>query len=419
MAIFLNTGVPGSGKSYLMIKRLLDNFYKYDHKNKRFVVRPDFPDFVLISNVEGLKLEHLRLETLLEVCAKNACDAHILDKNITNIDDIKRCQRLFYDERLKHFFNYDYWKKQPKKTYVFMIEECQTYFGIHNFTKAKYFDDVIFYFQKHRHLGHSFFLDTQAGSNLNRALYVLIESEMQAKPRTLSVIGEFKYFELSGGHAINTVPKVVRPDKRIFCLYKSMNSLESLKLKKPVARFFVLLLLGFVFVFGLYKFVLSGLFADDNKKDVAVFDKNSVFYSVPKKSASVDSNVEPSPSAPSPAQKLGEWVQVNYVLRSDGSLLVEHPIFKSVIKFKELGFPVVRSGKSLFIWLDGTEGKKKEILPVVSSKPSPSLSKINNFIADGRYQYILTDGQISNIEAERLRISKVIHAEREKLSGVR
>lgn len=415
MAIFLNTGVPGSGKSYLMIKRLLDNFYKYDHKKKRFFVRPEFSDFVLISNVEGLKLEHLRLETMLEVCSKNACDAHILDKNITDIDDIKRCQRLFYDERLKHFFNYDYWDKQPKKTYVFMIEECQTYFGIHNFTKAKYFDDVIFYFQKHRHLGHSFFLDTQAGSNLNRALYALIESEMQAKPRTLSVIGEFKYFELSGGHAINTVPKVVRPDKRIFNLYKSMNSLESLKPKKPVAKFFVFLLLGFVFVFGLYKFVLSGLFSDDNKKDVAASDNNSFFYSVPKKSV-VDS-VEPSSSAPPPVQKLGEWVQVNYVLRADGSLLVEHPIFKSVIKFKELGFPVVRSGKSLFIWLDGTEGKKKEIRPVVSPIPKTN-SSISDRIA-GYKAKGLTDQQISNIEFELIKMDRAVQAERERLAGLR
>lgn len=416
MAIFLNTGVPGSGKSYLMVKRLLDNFYRYDNKKRRFVVRPEFSDLVLISNVEGLKLEHLQLETMLEVCAKNACDAHILEKNITDLDEIKRCQRLFYDERLRYFFSVDYWEKQPKKTYVFMIEECQTYFGVHNFSKAKYFDDVIFYFQKHRHLGHSFFLDTQSGSNLNRALYVLIESEMQAKPRTLSVMGEFKYFELSGGHAINTIPKVVRPDKRIFKLYKSMNSLESLKPKKPVAKFFVFLLFGFVFVFVLYKFVLSGLFSDD-KAVSGGSDKNGVLYSIPAKSSS-DVVAPPSSSAPpSSPQQLGEWVQVNYVLRSDGSLLVEHPVFKSVIKFKELGFPVVRSGKSLFIWLDGTEGKKKEFRP--SAPPAP---KSNNPIADRIARHKakgLTDQQISNLEFELMKMDQVVQAERERLGQLK
>lgn len=127
MAIFLNTGVPGSGKSYLMVKRLLDNFYRYDNK-RRFVVRPEFSDLVLISNVEVWKLEHLQLETMLEVCAKNACDAHILEKNIIDLDEIKRCQRLFYDERLRYFFCRLLGKTAQKNLYVFMIEECQTYF---------------------------------------------------------------------------------------------------------------------------------------------------------------------------------------------------------------------------------------------------------------------------------------------------
>lgn len=43
--------------------------------------------------------------------------------------------------------------------------------------------------------------------------------------------------------------KVVRPDKRIFKLYKSMNSLESLKPKKPVAKFFVFSSFWFCFCF--------------------------------------------------------------------------------------------------------------------------------------------------------------------------
>ncbi len=51
MVMKLNTGVPGAGKTYLMVKSFIDLFCTWDKETERFVLKDEHKDKVLISNI--------------------------------------------------------------------------------------------------------------------------------------------------------------------------------------------------------------------------------------------------------------------------------------------------------------------------------------------------------------------------------
>lgn len=67
MAIRLITGKPGSGKTFLAVKHLRDNYYYYSKKLKKYCRKKDY---TIISNIDSLKLKHLNLNDVLNESGK-------------------------------------------------------------------------------------------------------------------------------------------------------------------------------------------------------------------------------------------------------------------------------------------------------------------------------------------------------------
>lgn len=270
MVMKLNTGVPGAGKTYLMVKSFIDLFCTWDKETERFVLKDEHKDKVLISNIEGLTLQHYDIETLMNERCQQLAKATFI-KNIGGNDiDMDSMQDVidefyhkFLDEKVRWFFSYDYQKQLLDKfgPVIYLIEESQRYFDSKELGRANWVRDVLFFFEKHRHFGFSIFCDTQHNTKLHKGIVALFETETRAKPRTLSVFGEFKYNEYADDAKTNQIPIVVKPDARIYKTYKSMSHKEDVKTKKPGFRLFLFIVVMGVlslFVFNYAKSHLGG-----------------------------------------------------------------------------------------------------------------------------------------------------------------
>jgi len=221
MTIRLITGVPGSGKTCLALKLLTDLYFNYSSQHDQFFLKPEFQDITIISNIDGLKLEHISLE-------------HIL--TATKLD--------FYS-----FFNYEYQEKISKKypKIIYVLDECQIYLSPKRLKNL----DTIIYFDKHRHLDHEIFLITQDFKKIHIEINTLAETEFRLTKRSFSVFGEFRYLCKSSGEVFDQ--KSFKPPKHIFRIYKSFTSNQNQIKHKNIARKYILvpvflfLISGFIF----------------------------------------------------------------------------------------------------------------------------------------------------------------------------
>lgn len=203
MAIRLITGVPGAGKTYLALKTLLDDYFKWDKKEKGFVPKKEI---TIITNIDSLDLDHINLDDAIRASKKN----------------------------IEGFFSVEYQEKitNKYKRIVYVIDECQRFFDRRFYNK-----DVFYYFEYHRHLGHDIYLVTQDRMKIAKDISLLCETEIRAVKRTLAIAGEFKYNVLSDGIIIDR--KICKPKKYIFALYRSSSGKESKKIKNPVIKILV------------------------------------------------------------------------------------------------------------------------------------------------------------------------------------
>ena len=352
MVMKLNTGVPGSGKTYLLVKGFIDLFCTWDKDTGRFVLKSDHQDKVLISNIEGLTLPHLDLETMMhERCmqlARKACSDDI--KNLL-IDDLQDVIDEHYfnllQEKIRWFFTYNFQKQLTSKygPVIYLIEESQRYFDSKELGRQKWVRDVLFYFEKHRHFGHSIFCDTQHSSKLHKGIIALFETETRAKPRTLSVIGEFKYNEYADGAKTNQVPIVVKPDKRICQTYKSMTHKEDVKTKKPVLKIFVFVIAMMAVSLFLLNYAKSNLGASALGENARSQESSST--------PPAGSAPNPSENTPvSPYSTNGRWVHLPHVMNSNNQVTVIHPITNAIMPLNEFDLPVKRQGTQLFCFVE-------------------------------------------------------------------
>ncbi len=339
MVMKLNTGVPGAGKTYLMVKSFIDLFCTWDKETERFVLKDEHKDKVLISNIEGLTLQHYDIETLMNERCQQLAKATFI-KNIGGNDiDMDSMQDVidefyhkFLDEKVRWFFSYDYQKQLLDKfgPVIYLIEESQRYFDSKELGRANWVRDVLFFFEKHRHFGFSIFCDTQHNTKLHKGIVALFETETRAKPRTLSVFGEFKYNEYADDAKTNQIPIVVKPDARIYKTYKSMSHKEDVKTKKPGFRLFLFIVVMGVlslFVFNYAKSHLGG----------GVVHAES--------SSSV-----PSPNVPDskPKEIEKQWRSVSYWMDKYGHVTVIHPLTNAFVPLNEFDMKVKVSGNDLY-----------------------------------------------------------------------
>jgi hypothetical protein len=349
MVMKLNTGVPGAGKTYLMIREFTRLFCDYDKNTGLWELKPKHKNKILISNIEGLTLDFLDLETLMiERCRQLASVEYLKNPNVKNLEKQTAASvqdyyfEQFYNEKIRWFFDYKYQKRLRERyggPVIYLIEECQRYFDSKELGRADWVRDVLFFFEKHRHIGFSIFCDTQHNSKIHKGIACLFETEVNAKPRTLSVMGEFRYNEYSGGVKTNQIPIVEKPDRRVFAAYKSMSEIESVKTKKPIARLFIFVL---IMLFGCY-FAYQHIFnhfggkveAAETKVDKAV----NIDHSKIKKSSSPGVAADPGPE---------NWKQLSFVVSETKGVLIVHPHNNAIVPLKEFELPVKRVGIQLF-----------------------------------------------------------------------
>lgn len=211
MAIYAITGAIGGGKTYYAVKKIKD-------------LLKERPSLLVCTNIRGLKLPHMDLDSQIEKAGS-----------------------------LEAFFHPDYQKEFLKgSNIVYVIDEAQQYFHRRFYNK-----DVFLFFQTSRHFGCDIFLITQDKKSLCTELRdTLIEQEIHCLRRSQSLTGEFRYNLLIAGQVASK--ETLRPSKKIFDLYQSYFENEKIKVKKPLYKYLFLGLVVFVsvpvFIFGFYQF---------------------------------------------------------------------------------------------------------------------------------------------------------------------
>lgn len=233
MSLKIITGVPGAGKSYFSVKHIAENYCIED--NGIYIPKENI---TIITNVEDLKINHINLDQILS------------EQSVS----------------LNKFFTVEHQKENVLNEYpkiVYLIDEAQRYFNGYMRDNA-----VFYFFEYHRHLGLDIYLMTQSIYSLNKRITVLAEYEIRAVPRTLSLVGEFKYKYITGHEIIKH--QVIKRDKKIFNLYKSMDAKETDKIKNPFLKYAVIILIVFIAsVYGFFHTFGSSSISNEKEKKIS------------------------------------------------------------------------------------------------------------------------------------------------------
>lgn len=233
MAIRLITGLPGSGKSYYVVKEITSIYC-----NKFADTYELKSDCVLISNVTNLLLNSYSLEDM-----------------IAKAGSVEVFFSSAYQQRVRDRFE--------GKNLVYVIDEAQKFFH------RKFYNRGVFeFFETHRHFGIDIYLVSQNSNLLARDVLALAEIETRAVPRTLAITG-FSYQTRSQGEII--ARKVLKKDKAIFSLYKSQNAEETQAIRRPYLKLACYFVCFFVFGYLVYSATFAGWMvkADQGKNEIA------------------------------------------------------------------------------------------------------------------------------------------------------
>lgn len=254
-------GVPGSGKSYYAVN-YLKKFIKYDSLYQTLLLDPQV---LLVTNIEGIKVPHIKWEEYLEA-------------GMLNI------------EKTREFMRDNQYKRG-----VFIVDEAQrTLSGLKD-------NEKYFFFEYHRHLGLDIFLIVQTLKALPPRLVELTEYVIEALPRTYAIFGfRYKMKDSKTGQVLYT--KVIKIDQDVFKVYKSFEVDEDSKAKPKkviLIRWITSVgLLVAVIAFGMFG-AKAGLFFDQyqNKEDIKIsqqkkIDKKEIKKSDIEKGNKVDNQEE-------------------------------------------------------------------------------------------------------------------------------
>lgn len=299
MAINIVTGVPGAGKTFYGVHHLRKNYCV--KTGNGFVLKDGF---TLITNIDSLLLPHLSLDKVLEKSGKT----------------FEQFFTVPYQESIS--------KKYPKL--IYFIDESQRFFS------RKTPKDTFYYFQYHRHLGHTVYLFTQNITLLPKEITTLAEFEVRAIRRSLSIMGEMRYLFYSNREVVDR--KVLKKDKSIYNLYCSMTAKESEKIHNPFLKYFVIL--GVIALILCYVFKTTFLKSNTSADVSRVHAQSaSTFSTAPKSSQSLSTK---SIDVPIPTSV--PYVCSFFVL--DNVYFILEPLTKNFFPAKSFPYPISLSRTS-------------------------------------------------------------------------
>lgn len=178
-------GAPGSGKSFYAVN-YLKKFCTYD---KLYDIMLLNSDVLLVTNIDDVKVQHMTINDFRE-------------KDLIN------------PEILKEYLNSHNYKRV-----IYIHDEAQKILGGIRDNRE------FFFFEYHRHLGIDCFLICPTVSALPRRLTEIAEYIIEAKPKTISIIG-FGYYlkDSKTGGKIGAI--TLKKDVNVFRLYKSFDIKE-------------------------------------------------------------------------------------------------------------------------------------------------------------------------------------------------
>jgi len=302
--IELITGKPRSGKSYLAVHLLLNEFFIKNKETGYYEPKPDKKDITLITNIEGLKLPHIPLSEAIEA-------SHL---------------------PVQKFFTKNYQEKIAKKypNIIYALDEFQQYFP-DTFRDT----DTRFYFEWHGHLGHHIYLISQDTYRCCRAIVDLAEIETRAVKRTLSLAGELKYNVMSDKEIIDR--KIIRPKKEIYDLYKSQHQIEHKKPKKLFVKY-IAVPIALLFVTGYilkkrFDYITTPAHATEMSEEMMKSDGSYKPTSTQIPDVIISKNV---------------WITLRGVIRiNDRVAYVIHPFTGELVKPKQVGYDLRLSGRDI------------------------------------------------------------------------
>ncbi|MDD2540067.1 MAG: zonular occludens toxin domain-containing protein [Desulfuromonadaceae bacterium] len=212
---------PRSGKSYYAVNYLMD-FVKYDGLYREFKLNANV---LIISNIEGLKINHWRLDECLK------------------------------KQPLTEFFkiaNFEEIMKQHNKNHVIiLIDEAHELFpaGMKN-------PEIYNFFAYHGHIGLDVFFMTQGFESMSRMFNPLVEFVVKVTPRSKSILKTFSYgFYDKGGKFLYS--KSLAKKQLVFDAYTSFRQDEKNKPKNALLHWMIIFAVLMVCAGGLFKTALA------------------------------------------------------------------------------------------------------------------------------------------------------------------
>jgi len=236
--IILYSGIPGSGKSYKMVKDLIDE------RNKYYVVH----------NIDGLKQETL---------------------GDYGLNWIEYCEREKME--VTEFFSKEYQTKFSEAVRTKYERDCLVIIDESHEWFDKNKRELKMWLSYHRHLSQTIWLVAHRSTNLSSIYRSFIEVEYRAKSSSIIALpGFFLYARIVGGQQVGY--KFERLDKKVFSYYKSQSTGYK---KQPKSKLFPVVLLLVIGVVSLFvaapKYILG-----DNKKEITDNKEKSTYDNIQK-----------------------------------------------------------------------------------------------------------------------------------------
>jgi len=229
-------GAPGSGKTFYAVN-YLKKFTKYD---KLYETMNLDSDVLLVTNIDEVKVQHMKVDEFrgLDLIEPETCRNYMRTHNYRRV--------------------------------VYIHDEAQRTFGGIKDNRE------FFFFEYHRHLGMDVFLIVQTVSSLPRRLTEICEYVIDAKPRTLGVIGfSYDIKDPKTGGKLGTI--TLKKDQNVFRLYKSFDMKEIERPKKVVFRKLVIgaaiIVLSFGMISYLIKYTFNTQVKGESKKAIVLPSK--------------------------------------------------------------------------------------------------------------------------------------------------
>lgn len=194
---------PRSGKSYFAVNYLC-KFVQYDELYNEYVLESDK---LIISNIEGLKINHW---SLAECLKKKSIEEFFTIANFENIME-----------------------KTGKRHIILAIDEC------HEIFPAGYVNNKVYeFFAYHGHIGLDIILMCQSLERTSRMFNPLLEYVVKVTPRSRAILNNFTYrfVDVRGKYLYS---KSLKKKKLVFGAYKSFRKDEQNKPKNAVKHWLI------------------------------------------------------------------------------------------------------------------------------------------------------------------------------------